>query len=177
MRTTALTFRVAREDEADLIVSLTNSAYRGETSRLGWTTEADLLDGQRTDRLEILSLIRDENSMMLLCLQDDEIIGSVNLQNAGAAAYLGLFVVKPGLQGWGIGREFLREAEATAQRQWGVTKMTMTVISIRPELIAYYERRGYRRTCEFKPFPNDPAGGVPLVEGLQLEVLEKDISQ
>lgn len=177
MRTVGLTFRKAREDEVDLIVSLTNSAYRGETSRIGWTTEADLLDGQRTDGIEILSLIRDEHSMMLLCLLDDEIIGSVNLQNTGTAGYLGLFVVKPGLQGRGIGREFLREAEATAQREWRVTKVTMTVISIRPELIAYYERRGYRRTGESKPFPDDPAGGVPLVEGLRLDVLEKEFSQ
>ena len=177
MRVVGLTFRKAREDEVDLIVSLTNSAYRGDTSRIGWTTEADLLDGQRTDRSEVLSLIRDQHSIMLICLMDDEIIGSVNLQDTGTAAYLGLFVVKPALQGRGIGREFLGEAEATARREWGVAKVTMTVISIRPELIAYYERRGYRRTGESKPFPNDPAGGVPLVEGLRLEVLEKDLSQ
>lgn len=173
--TATLTFRKAREDEADLIARLTNMAYRGDTSRLGWTTEADLLDGQRTDTEEVLSLIQNPHSMMLLCLRNDEVVGSLNLQNLGSTGYLGMFVVKPGLQGLGIGKEFIRVAELTAQREWGVTKMTMTVISFRPELVDYYERRGYRRTGEVKPFPSDPAGGIPLVEGLQLEVLEKPL--
>ncbi len=175
VRPVALTFRKAREDEADLIARLTNSAYRGDSSRLGWTTEADLLDGQRTDTEEILSLIRNPHSMMLLCLQDDEVIGSLNLQKTGNSGYLGMFVVKPILQGRGIGKEFIRAAELTAQRQWGVAKMTMTVISFRPELIAYYERRGYCSTGECKPLPNDLRGGIPLVDGLQLAFLEKEL--
>ena len=174
-RPAKLTFRKAREDEADLIATLTNSAYRGDSSRLGWTTEANLLDGQRTDSDEILSLIRNPQSMMLLCLQDNEVIGSLNLQKEGDSGYLGMLVVKPLLQGRGIGKEFIRAAELTALREWGVAKMTMTVISFRPELLGYYERRGYCRTGEFKAFPKDPRGGIPLVDGLQLEVLEKEI--
>ena len=86
-----------------------------------------------------------------------------------------MFVVRPTLQGNGIGKHFLNAAERMAQQEWGVSKITMSVITLRPELIAFYERRGYRRTGEILPFPDDPAAGIPLVQGLQLEMLEKDL--
>src|SRR5438876_243583 len=94
-----LSFRQARREEARLIANLVNSAYRGDSSRLGWTTEADLLDGQRTDEAEVRGLIEAEGSMILLCLQGAEVIGSVHLQKMDTAAYLGMLVVRPGLQG------------------------------------------------------------------------------
>lgn len=170
-----ITFRKAIVEEAELIARLVNSAYRGDSSKAGWTTEADLLDGQRTDPSEIQSLIQDANSMILLCLQGDEVIGSVLLQKKAEAAYLGMFVVKPTLQGNGIGKQFISAAERIARQEWGVSKMTMSVITIRPELLAFYQRRGYRRTGEVFPFPDDPAAGIPLVPGLQFEMLEKDL--
>ncbi len=173
----SLSFRPARLEEAALIVKLVNSAYRGDSSRVGWTTEADYLDGQRTDEQEIQKLILDEKSMILLCLQGDEVIGSVLLEKKSMeAAYLGMFVVKPDLQGGGIGKHFIQAAEDIVQQRWGVTKMTMSVITLRMELIAFYERRGYRRTGDFLPFPDDPANGIQLVQGLQFEMLEKDLS-
>lgn len=114
--------------------------------------------------------------MLLLCAQGDEIIGTVYLkQTDPASAYLGLFVVRPDLQGGGIGRRFLHAAERAAMARFGVTRMWMTVISVRSELIAYYERRGYRPTGELKPFPRDAGASVPQVENLQLEVLEKHL--
>lgn len=173
--TTQISFRKAVVEEAEFITRLVNSAYRGDSSKAGWTTEADLLDGQRTDPSEIASLIQDANSMILLCLQNDEVVGSVLLQKKKAAAYLGMFVVKPTLQGSGIGKQFLSAAERIAQQEWDVSKMTMSVITIRLELMAFYQRRGYRRTGEVLPFPDDPAAGIPLVEGLQFEMLEKDL--
>lgn len=170
-----LSFRKATLAEAEFIAQFVNSAYRGDSSKAGWTSEADLLDGQRTDASEVESLIQDANSMILLCLQNDEVIGSVLLQKTQEAAYLGMFVVRPTLQGNGIGKHFLNAAERMAQQEWGVSKITMSVITLRPELIAFYERRGYRRTGEILPFPDDPAAGIPLVQGLQLEMLEKDL--
>lgn len=173
--TSQLSFRKARFEESAFIVKLVNSAYRGDSSKAGWTSEADLLDGQRTDEQEIQNLIRDESSMILLCQQDDEIVGSVLIQKKAEAAYFGMFVVRPDLQGNGVGKHFINAAEQIARQELGVRKMTMSVITLRPELIAFYQRRGYRRTGEVLPFPDDPAAGIPLVEGLQFEMMEKEL--
>jgi ribosomal protein S18 acetylase RimI-like enzyme len=172
--TPILSFRKARADEAGLIAGLVNAAYRGASSRAGWTTEADLLGGQRTDEGEIRRLLGEERSLILLCLNDSEVIGSVVLQQKGDAAYLGMLVVRPVLQGGGIGKQLIRAAETLAQREWGSRKITMTVITRRPELLAFYERRGYRRTGQVLPFPDDPAAGIPLVPELEFELLEKE---
>jgi ribosomal protein S18 acetylase RimI-like enzyme len=168
-----LSFRRARGEDADIVAALVNSGYRGEASKQGWTTEADLLDGVRTDAADVRKLIEAHDSMIYLCLQGAEIIGSVHLQNAhGGVGYLGLFVVKPTLQGTGIGKQFMLAVERAAQFAWGIRKMTMTVITVRTELLAFYERRGYRRTGKFIPFPADDQH-VPKMAGLQLEYLEK----
>lgn len=171
----SLTFRPAAENETGLLAQLVNLAYRGESSRAGWTTEADLLGGQRTDEEEIRELIQAENSVLLLCLQDGEIVGSVNLQKTDDAAYLGMLVIRPDLQGRNIGKQLMQAAENFVQQEWGVTKMKMTVITVRTELLAFYERRGYRRTGKIEPFPTDARAGMPLVEGLHFEVLEKEL--
>lgn len=171
------TFRKAHSDEAEQLVQLVNSAYRGESSRAGWTTEADFLDGQRTDEEEIRALIQTAGSLLLLCLQGAEIIGSVNLQKVNDTAYLGMLVIRPGLQGQGIGKHLLQAAEKVAQEEWGVRKIEMTVITFRSELIAFYERRGYRRTGIIKPFPTDVRAGIPRMAGLQFEVLEKELAE
>jgi GNAT superfamily N-acetyltransferase len=170
-----LAFRRATAADVDAIVALVNSAYRGESSRAGWTTEADILGGQRTDAEEIAQLIARDGSAILLCLQNGGIIGSVHVERMDAAiAYLGMLVIKPVLQGQGLGRRFLDEVERFACREWGAVRMQMQVITLRHELIAYYERRGYLRTGETRPFPaGDPRFGLPKVEGLMFEVLEK----
>jgi ribosomal protein S18 acetylase RimI-like enzyme len=170
-----LLLRSATVADIDAIVALVNSAYRGDSSRSGWTTEADILGGQRTDAGEILRLVAEGGSAMLLCLRDGELIGSVHLEKTDAAtAYIGMLVIKPVLQGQGLGRRLMTEAERFAGREWGASRMRMQVISLRSELIAYYERRGYRRTGETLPFPAyDPKFGLPKVEGLMFEVLEK----
>lgn len=173
-----LAFRCATEADVDVIVSLVNSAYRGESSRAGWTTEADILGGQRTDAAEISHLIAEAGSAMLLCLRGGEIIGSVHVERVDAAtAYMGMLVIRPVLQGQGLGCCLMEEAENFARVEWGAALMQMQVITLRHELIAYYERRGYRRTGEIRPFPaTDPRFGLPRVEGLRFEVLEKVLS-
>lgn len=173
-----LAFRRATADDVVAIVTLVNSAYRGETSRAGWTTEADILGGQRTDAEEISRLIEQAGSAMLLCLRNGEIIGSVHVELVDAAtAYLGMLVIRPVLQGQGLGRRFMHEAEQFVRTEWGAVRMQMQVITLRHELIAYYERRGYRRTGETRAFPaTDPRFGLPRVAGLEFAVLEKDFS-
>lgn len=168
-----LSFRAAAADDEGFIAALINSAYRGDSSRLGWTTEADLLEGTRTNPGEVLGLIRASDSTMLLCQQADQIVGCVYLQKREETGYLGMFVVSPQCQGGGIGKAFMAAAEDYVQQQWAVTRMIMSVITLREELIAYYERRGYRRTGEFEPFPTDLDDTVILVDNLQFEMLEK----
>ena len=168
-------FREALVEEAAAIASLINSCYRGDSSREGWTTEADLLDGTRTNEAEIADLITSAGSMILLCVDCEEIVGSVHLQQEGSSGYLGMLVVKPGLQGGGIGRRLMEAAEILVREKWKVRKMTMNVFTARPELIAYYERRGYRRTGRAKRFEPHEIHGTPRVDGLELEVLEKDL--
>jgi ribosomal protein S18 acetylase RimI-like enzyme len=173
-----LAFRSAAATDTDAIVALVNSAYRGETSRAGWTTEADILGGQRTDAQEITQLIAADGSTILLCLRAGEIIGSVHVERVDATtAYMGMLVIRPVLQGQGLGRCLMEEAERFAREEWGARRMQMQVITLRHELIAYYERCGYRRTGETKPFPAfGPRFGLPKVDGLMFEVMEKTLS-
>jgi ribosomal protein S18 acetylase RimI-like enzyme len=170
-----LRFRSATADDVNAVVTLVNACYRGDSSRQGWTTEADLLDGTRTDENEIAHLIATTGSTIMLCISEDEIIGSVHLEKEGSSCYLGMLVVKPTLQGSGIGRRLMEAGEDYARDRLKSHKMTMNVISMRPELLAYYERRGYRRTGRTKPFVFDHTHGIPKVDGIELEILEKDL--
>jgi len=173
---TELHFRPAVVSDAAELADLVNSCYRGDSSRAGWTTEADLLDGTRTNATEIENIIMREGSTILVCRDDDKIIGSVNVERRESSCYLGMLVVNPQLQGGGIGRQLIDAAEGYAHDVWNLEKMTMTVITSRSELIAYYERRGYHRTGEIKPFKIDDVHGIPRVERIELEVLEKDLA-
>jgi GNAT superfamily N-acetyltransferase len=168
-------FRQAVFADVEAIAELVNSAYRGETSRAGWTTEADILDGLRTDSDEVERLIESEYSIILLCFNDNYLIGAVCLEAAQATVYIGMFVVNPILQGKGLGKRLLDQAEILAQQMWKVDKFQMHVITLRHELIAFYERRGYLRTGIVREFPLNPDVWQPKMAGLQLETLEKTI--
>ncbi|MGZ8157727.1 MAG: GNAT family N-acetyltransferase [Methylobacter sp.] len=165
----------AEKQDAGQIAALVNSAYRGESSKQGWTTEADLLAGLRIDTEEILRLISSDDSMLLLCKAGAELIGSVHLQKQAEQVCLGMLAVSPSLQGRGIGKQLLEAAEQTAQETWTVNKSVMSVISCRHELIAFYGRRGYRRTGVSKEFPVNPELWMPKVADLRLEILEKEL--
>jgi GNAT superfamily N-acetyltransferase len=170
-----LSFRPATPADVPAVVALVNSAYRGESSRLGWTTEADLLDGTRTDSDEVAGLVDQPQSLLLLCERDRQLLGSMHLQQRGDTVCLGMFTVRPGLQGRGIGKIFLAAAEDLARQRLGAVRMCMEVITLRTELIAFYERRGYRRTGLFSAFPTAPRYGIPRIATLQLERLEKPL--
>lgn len=169
-------YRNAVQQEAAQIAQLVNSAYRGDTSRVGWTTEADLLVGARIDAEGVRRMLEQDDSFILLCLQDDVIVGCVHCEKTVDAAYLGMFVVEPGLQGGGIGKQIMQQAEQRAQSLWGVEKIWMTVISHREELIAYYGRRGYQRTGRVRPLPAEIDEESRLIKGMEFEELEKRIS-
>ncbi|WP_027343283.1 GNAT family N-acetyltransferase [Hamadaea tsunoensis] len=171
-----LLFRTATAEDVPAVVRLVESAYRGDASRAGWTTEADILDGQRTDAAAVAALIDDPLARLLLAVRDAEIVACCHLEDRGEYAYFGMFAVRPTEQGGGLGRAVMAEAERFARDEWHVARMHMTVISVRDELIAWYERRGYRRTGEMSPFPyGDERFGVPRRDDLRFELLVKDL--
>ncbi|RII09310.1 Acetyltransferase (GNAT) family protein [Streptomyces sp. YIM 130001] len=173
----ALTFRDAGEADAADVAELVDSAYRGDASRAGWTTEADLLGGQRTDRDAVLEVINSPGSRLVVVERNGELIACFQLEHRDSRAYFGMFAVRPTLQGGGLGRTIIAEAERTARESWDVRTVEMTVISAREDLIAWYERRGYRRTGTTSPFPyGDERFGVPQRADLEFELLVKDLT-
>lgn len=172
----ALTFRTAVEADVDELVALVESAYRGDASRAGWTTEADYLDGQRTDAEGVRQIVDGSDGILLVVEREGGIVACCQLEHRGDHAYFGMFAVRPGLQGAGLGKEILAEAEHRVRETWGAKEMRMTVVNVREELIAYYVRRGYRRTGELSPFPyGDERFGVPLRDDLAFELLVKSL--
>ncbi|PJM96772.1 GNAT family N-acetyltransferase [Streptomyces sp. CB01373] len=173
-----LTFRDARDTDVDTLVRLIESAYRGDSSRAGWTTEADILQGQRTDPEGVLEVIKSPGSRLLTVERDGGVVACCQLEHKGDHAYFGMFAVSPTLQGAGLGKVVIAEAERRARQEWGVREMHMTVISVREDLIAWYERRGYRRTGKTSPFPyGDERFGVPQRDDLEFELLVKELGQ
>jgi ribosomal protein S18 acetylase RimI-like enzyme len=155
--------------------ALIESAYRGDSARAGWSHEADLLDGQRTD-LAALDTMLGDPAQHLLVLRDNEVLRAcVAVTDKGAGlGYIGLLTVDPQRQSAGLGRMILAAAEDHAATHFAVSRIEMTVIAQREELIAWYERRGYARTGEQRPFPaHDPRFGLPRRDDLAFVVLEK----
>ena len=196
-----LMFRNATLADVSAVVELVESAYRGEASRAGWTTEADLLDGQRTDEIEIREIICGTHSRIRLAEQSpaavqilDQIqahtpsqeralphaaslVGCVRIENAGDAGYIGMVSVLPTLQSAGIGRQLLHEAERVIRDELRLPRARMTVIGQRDTLIAWYQRRGYSLTGKQEKFPyGQPRAGTPRRDDLYFEVLEKTLT-
>jgi ribosomal protein S18 acetylase RimI-like enzyme len=199
-------FRPATAADVGAVVGLVQSAYRGESSRAGWTTEADLVEGVRADAATVGAVIADPRSVLLLLTrlpaspdaanhtagattdagampdagattdEHNEILACCHLRDDGGRAYFGLFAVRPGLQGGGIGRAMMAEAQRLVVARWGAKEMWMTVISLRHDLIAWYERLGFALTGETQPFPyGNERFGLPKRSDLEFAVLAKPL--
>ncbi|SDQ95508.1 Predicted N-acyltransferase, GNAT family [Pseudoxanthomonas sp. CF385] len=172
-----LTFRTATHADIPALVDLVTSAYRGDVSKQGWTTEADMLDGQRIDPEVLGRDIDRDRSRILLAERDGVLLACAHVAEDEGAGYFGMFSVRPDLQGGGVGKAVLAEAERVARDEWRLPAMRMTVIDIRDELIAFYGRRGYVRTGIKKPFPyGDERYGIPKRDDLRFEILEKPLA-
>jgi len=167
-------FSIATEKDIPELDKLVNSAYRGDSSKIGWTTEADLLDGIRTDKTALTKMIRQPHSIILKCTNEkNQLAGCVYLQKQDEKMYLGMLTVSPYLQAKGIGKKLLTAGEIYAKEQ-GCSAVLMTVITLRHELVQWYIRRGYKDTSERKPFPDNPAFGIPKQQ-LEFLLMEKAI--
>jgi len=152
--------------DAPALKDLLEAAYRGDSARAGWNHEADILDDERIGRAELDTLLADPEVTILTARDGDALVGCVAVTRKGSSlAYLGMLCVLPALQSAGLGRRLLDAAEELARSE-GLAAMEMTVIDSRESLIAWYERRGYRRTGETRPFPvlRDPPVTFAVLE-------------
>ncbi|GAA0624146.1 GNAT family N-acetyltransferase [Brevundimonas kwangchunensis] len=170
-------FRLAGPGDAAALQPLVHRAYRGDSARAGWTHEADLLDGQRIDAADLEGLIADPTQVVIVAEASGAAVGCVQVSDRGGGlAYLGMLTVDPMLQGSGLGRALIDEAERVAKDRFGADRMEMTVIVQRTELIDWYVRRGYALTGERRPFPaTDPRFGLPKRDDLEFMVLGRAI--
>jgi ribosomal protein S18 acetylase RimI-like enzyme len=177
-------FRAATPDDVAAIVDLVDSAYRGERSRRGWTTEADVIGGQRVDEDMVREALGTGDGMVLLLLDvgggvggEDQgvVVACCELRSRGdGSVALGMFAVDPRRQDSGLGRRVLDEAERIARDDWAANRVELSVIDLRLQLIEWYERRGYRRTGATLPFPyGDDRFGLPRRDDLRFAVMEK----
>ena len=172
-----LTYRRADVADANAVIALVTSAYRGQSSRQGWTSEADLIGGERIDIELLRADIRRPSSVVILAEREGSLVGCAHVARTNTThAYFGMFAVRPLGQARGDGKRILAEAERFVAAEWATSVLTMTVLDIRSELLAFYERRGYRRTGVTKPFPyGDERFGLPRRDDLRFEVLEKTL--
>ena len=171
-------FRAADPADIPAIVALVESAYRGESGQRGWTTETHLLDGQRTDAESVAELIGRDESRVLLVEHEGALVACCHIERQGQSGYFGMFAVRPELQMAGLGRGLLAEAERIARDEWQAGAMRMSVIEQREELIAWYQRRGYRLTGETGAFPyGQPRFGIPRRDDLRFVWMSKPLQE
>ncbi|MFN3668605.1 MAG: GNAT family N-acetyltransferase [Brevundimonas sp.] len=172
---TELSIRDAGPTDVPALHRLIESAYRGEASRAGWTTEADLLEGQRTDPDDLADILADPAQALLTAWRGDDLVGCVLIADRGQGiGYFGMLSIRPTLQGAGLGRRLVTAAHAALADRFGATRVRISVLPQRQTLIAWYERLGYRRTGDTLPFPyGNPRFGLPLRDDLHFVVMER----
>jgi ribosomal protein S18 acetylase RimI-like enzyme len=171
---TDLRFSYATPADVPRLATLIELAYRGSDAATGWTNETDILEGPRSSPEEVERLVRDPDSRFVLAHDGDRLIGSALLKQQGEGAYFGMFAIDPRLQQQGLGKSVISRCEAAARELWNAKYLELTVISLRDELIGWYQRRGFRLTGERHPFPFDVATGA-LRTDFDLVVLQKPL--
>ena len=169
-----MSISIATEADLPQIFKLVNSAYRGEEAKKGWTHEADLIEGTlRTDEQALKVMLSDPHAVILKYTLNGQVDGCVYLEKQNTRLYLGMLSVSPLQQGAGIGKQLLLAAEDHA-RKLNCSMIEMTVISARQELIAWYERMGYKTTNEKRPFEVEAKFGTPR-QPIEFIVMQKNV--
>lgn len=168
----SLELRVACEADAKKIAALVNRAYRPSPQDAGWTHEANLIAGERTTTEQVLSLFHKQSTILLLCI-GPEIVACVHVQGEQSSAYIGMLATNPAMQAQGLGKHMLHYAEAYAIEHFEASVLKISVLSSRPELLAFYERRGYVLTGEVTEYPLLAGVGQPIVAGIHVLSLAK----
>ncbi|MDP2764110.1 MAG: GNAT family N-acetyltransferase [Brevundimonas sp.] len=171
---TEIALRDATAADIPALHRLIQSAYRGEASRAGWTTEADLLDGQRTDPDDLADILADPKQALLTAWRAEDLVGCILIADQGeGTGYFGMLSIRPTLQGGGLGRRLVEAAHAALADRFAARRVRISVFPQRETLIAWYERLGYRRTGDTLPFPyGNPRYGLPLRDDLHFVVME-----
>lgn len=170
-----MSIQIADLNDVAALVALMDSAYRGESSKQGWTSEGDLFIGEkRTDEENVKRLMREPDAVFLKYVDGEVIRGCVLLHKKKKRLYLGMLAVSPDTQGKGIGKTILDAADQYAKHK-SCKLIFMTVITVREELIAWYEKHGFKKTDRILPFPVDERFGIPT-QPLEMIVLEKFVS-
>jgi len=164
--------RIASESDAAEISTLVNRAYRPATHERRWTHEADLISGPRTSTAQVLSLFRPESCILVLTVES-KIVACVHLLNGESSVYIGMLATDPTLQTQGLGKQMLMHAEQYATAHFNASAFKMSVLSSRPELLAFYQRRGYVCTGEIEDYPVAAGVGQPIIDGIQVVALSK----
>jgi ribosomal protein S18 acetylase RimI-like enzyme len=168
------TLRAATAADVPALADLINRAYRSDPTQAGWTTESHLLEGPRIDAATLLALLAAAPAVLLQAETAGRLSGCVYLEPQGETLYLSLLAVAPEAQAHGLGRQLLAAAEAHA-RQAGCRQVKMSVLALRPDLLAWYERQGYHRTGASEPFPDTTRFGRPR-QPLTLLALAKPVA-
>ena len=166
------TLKKAKPAHCPDICNLVNLTYRGET---GWTRETHIIGGDRTTLNEVTAAMAKPGARFYVVYQKQLLAACIYLSIEHGHAYIGFFCVHPDFQGRGVGKHILQQTEAIAIQQFATEKIRMFVVSQRPELIAFYQRRGYQHTGGQEPYPLQLKIGVPKIEGLTIEFLEKQL--
>jgi N-acetylglutamate synthase-like GNAT family acetyltransferase len=173
----SVNFQLARASDAEAIAELVESAYRGELSKQGWTTEADLLDGQRTDAKAVLELIGAARSEIWLAYNETILLACAHIEMQSDGCHFGMFAVRPTLQASGVGKALLAHCEASAKANFAAEQMLLSVIWTRESLMQFYQRRGYQLNGEKLPFPyGDERFGKPKRDDLYFLVMDKPLA-
>jgi len=167
------TLRTADASDAPAIAALVNKAYRPDPGTAGWTDESHLLAGDRISASQVAEVMARHNSVILVGLKSSAIVACVHVEKAGGNSQIGMLAVRPALQGAGIGKQMLAHAERHAVENFDAEKFLLRVVTGRLDLVAYYQRRGYRLTGCAIDFALAGGVGIPKVPDLKIEVLEK----
>lgn len=175
-----LEFRRATAADCAALARLVNSAYRGESSKQGWTTEADLLGGQRTSAALLAAELEQPGLEQMLAFDESgRLVGTYRWEpdpDGSTDGYVGMITVEPTLQGAGLGRALIADAERRT-REHGCPGLVMWVIAQRDELRAFYARCGYRDTGRRAPFPYGyEQFGIPKRADLEFAILRKPLA-